>query len=491
MTFFRYMRRGLPVCMILLTLFFVPGCGEKTVSRKLLVVTNATFPPYESIRNGRVVGIDPDVIREICIRNGCTMVIENMEFGALIAAVQSGKADIAASGITVTEDRKKKINFTIPYAGAQQVVIVRKGSAIADIQDLKKGVKIGVQEGTTGDTYVKNNICEPERYKDAATVVQALLTGKIDAVVLDSDPAGIFVQKNARWLSLLPEPLVVENYAFAVSKSRPELLEMMNNTLQEMLDDGTLQQIVQRNKSENFSANSEEEEEGFWTTLKGDFEINFIAEKRYMYLVKGFGITLVIAIGAVLIGIVIGFAVAVIRSTADQTGKYKILNACCKIYLTVIRGTPVVVQLLIIYFVICGSVDVSKILVALAAFGLNSGAYVAEIIRSGIMSIDRGQLEAGRSLGLSYSRTMSWIILPQALKNVLPALGNEFIVLLKETSISGYIALADLTKGGDIIRSQTYNAFMPLLAVALIYLAVVMLFSKLLGVLEGKLKQNE
>ena len=118
MTFFRYMRRGLPVCMILLTLFFVPGCGEKTVSRKLLVVTNATFPPYESIRNGRVVGIDPDVIREICIRNGCTMVIENMEFGALIAAVQSGKADIAASGITVTEDRKKKINFTIPYAGA-------------------------------------------------------------------------------------------------------------------------------------------------------------------------------------------------------------------------------------------------------------------------------------------------------------------------------------------------------------------------------------
>ena len=210
-----------------------------------------------------------------------------------------------------------------------------------------------------------------------------------------------------------------------------------------------------------------------------------------MYLVKGFGITLIIAIGAVLIGIVIGFAVAVIRSTADQTGKYKILNACCKIYLTVIRGTPVVVQLLIIYFVICGSVDVSKILVALAAFGLNSGAYVAEIIRSGIMSIDRGQLEAGRSLGLSYSRTMSWIILPQALKNVLPALGNEFIVLLKETSISGYIALADLTKGGDIIRSQTYNAFMPLLAVALIYLAVVMLFSKLLGVLEGKLKQNE
>ena len=156
-----------------------------------------------------------------------------------------------------------------------------------------------------------------------------------------------------------------------------------------------------------------------------------------------------------------------------------------------IRGTPVVVQLLIIYFVIFGSVNISKILVAIVAFGVNSGAYVAEIIRGGIMSIDKGQFEAGRSLGLSYIQTMIYIILPQAFKNVLPALGNEFIVLLKETSVSGYIALQDLTKGGDIIRSQTYTAFMPLIAVALIYLAVVMLFSWLLGKLEWRLKNNE
>ena len=159
--------------------------------------------------------------------------------------------------------------------------------------------------------------------------------------------------------------------------------------------------------------------------------------------------------------------------------------------MTVIRGPPVVVQLLIIYFVIFGSVNVSKVLVAIVAFGVNSGAYVAEIIRSGIMSIDKGQFEAGRSLGLSYLQTMVYIILPQAFKNVLPALGNEFIVLLKETSVSGYIALQDLTKAGDIIRSQTYTAFMPLIAVAVIYLAVVMLFSFLLGKLERRLKNNE
>ena len=167
------------------------------------------------------------------------------------------------------------------------------------------------------------------------------------------------------------------------------------------------------------------------------------------------------------------------------------MNMICKLYLTIIRGTPVVVQLLIIYFVIFGAVNVDKVLVAVIAFGINSGAYVAEIIRGGIMSIDRGQMEAGRSLGLSYRQTMEQVILPQAFKNVLPALGNEFIVLLKETSVAGYIALQDLTKAGDIIRSQTYDAFLPLIVVALIYLVVVMCLTSLLSRLEKRLKKNE
>ena len=194
---------------------------------------------------------------------------------------------------------------------------------------------------------------------------------------------------------------------------------------------------------------------------------------------------------AVLIGIALGFLVAVVRSTYDKTKKLKVLNALCKLYLTVIRGTPVVVQLLIIYFVIFGSVKIDKTFVAILAFGLNSGAYVAEIIRSGIMSIDNGQFEAGRSLGFNYAQTMIYIVLPQAFKNVLPALGNEFIVLLKETSVAGYIALEDLTKGGDIIRSRTYDAFMPLIAVALIYLVMVLAFSKLLSILERRLRNSE
>ncbi|MBP3857540.1 MAG: amino acid ABC transporter permease [Ruminiclostridium sp.] len=217
----------------------------------------------------------------------------------------------------------------------------------------------------------------------------------------------------------------------------------------------------------------------------------FIVDDRWKYLTEGLKTTLVITFFAVLLGMVIGFLVAVIRSTHDMTGKMKVLNFISKIYLTVIRGTPVMVQLLIIYYVIFSSVRIDKTFVGILAFGINSGAYVAEIVRSGIMSIDRGQFEAGASLGMNYPKTMLWIIMPQAFKTVLPALANECIVLLKETSVAGYIALEDLTKGGDIIRSVTYEAFLPLIAVALIYLIMVVGLSTLVGKLERRLKRSD
>ena len=226
-------------------------------------------------------------------------------------------------------------------------------------------------------------------------------------------------------------------------------------------------------------------------SLKEQFYINFIEENRWHYLVDGLKVTLQVTFLAVIIGIVLGLLVAIIRSTYMKTGKLKVLNFLCNIYLTVIRGTPVLVQLLIIYFVIFGSVNIDKVIVAVLAFGLNSGAYVAEIFRSGIMSIDNGQFEAGRSLGFSYVQTMYHIIMPQAFKNVLPALCNEFIELLKETSVVGYIALQDLTKAGDIIRSRTYSAFMPLIAVAIIYLVMVIVFNKLVGILERRLRSSD
>lgn len=226
-------------------------------------------------------------------------------------------------------------------------------------------------------------------------------------------------------------------------------------------------------------------------SLYESFVLNFIKDDRWKYLTNGLAVTLKITFFAVLLGLAIGFVIAMIRSTYENTGKLKILNAITSLYLLVIRGTPVVVQLMIIYFVIFGTVRIDKSFVAILAFGINSGAYQAEIFRSGIQSIPRGQFEAGRSLGFNYRQTMTNIIMPQAFKNVIPTLANEFIVLLKETSVAGYIALEDLTKGGDIIRSRTYSAFMPLMAVALIYLILVMLFAQGVKLLERRLKKSE
>ena len=225
--------------------------------------------------------------------------------------------------------------------------------------------------------------------------------------------------------------------------------------------------------------------------FKESFYQNFIEKDRWQYLLTGLENTLLITIFAVLIGVAIGFLVAIIRASHDKNGSLKILNFICRVYLTVIRGTPTMIQLMITYYIIFASVNVSKIFVAVCAFGINSGAYVAEIVRSGIMSIDQGQFEAGRSLGFNYVQTMRLIILPQAFKNVLPALGNEMIVLLKETSISGYVGTMDLTKGGDIIRSTTYEAYLPLFGVAALYLVIVMLMTAGVNRLERKLRTNE
>ena len=224
--------------------------------------------------------------------------------------------------------------------------------------------------------------------------------------------------------------------------------------------------------------------------LKAQFVLNFITDDRWMSLLWGLVVTLKITFFAVILGFVLGFSVAIVRNVYENTKKLKILNFICNVYLTVIRGTPVVVQLLIIYFVIFSSIRIDKSIAAILAFGINSGAYQAEIFRSGINSIPKGQMEAGRSLGFSYAQTMVNIIMPQAIKNVLPTLGNEFIVLMKETSVAGYIALEDLTKAGDVIRSRTYSAMMHFLAVALLYLIMVMLFSYLVKLLERSLAKS-
>lgn len=328
----------------------------------LTMATNAAFPPYEYYENGTIVGIDADMAQAIADKLGMNLVISDMEFDSIIAAVQSGKADFGAAGLTVTEDRLKNINFSESYTTANQVIIVNTG------------------EGANQQSLV-------EKFKQ------------------------VFIEKD-----------------------------------------------------------------------------------RWQYIPKGLRNTLIITFFAGVIGIILGFLFAIIRVANDRNDEKKlgirVLNAIVKVYLTIFRGTPMMVQLLIMYYVIFASVKANPIMTAVLAFGLNSGAYVAEAIRAGIMSVEIGQFEAGRSLGFTYGQTMIHIILPQAVKNALPAMCNEFIALLKESSIVGYIGLIDLTKAGDIIRSNTYEAFMPLIAVALVYLVIVMFLTFLVGRLERRLKKD-
>ncbi len=236
--------------------------------------------------------------------------------------------------------------------------------------------------------------------------------------------------------------------------------------------------------------------------LKEQFILNFVDDDRWEFLLEGFINTILLTIMSALIGVALGIVVAAIRTTYDNNQEtfkknggisyilMSIANAICKIYLTIIRGTPVVVQLLIMYFIVFATSD-DGLMVATIAFGINSGAYVAEIFRGGIMSIDKGQLEAGRSIGFNYIQTMIFVILPQTIKNTLPTLLNEFIALLKETSVAGYVGIMDLTKAGNNIRNHTYSPFMPLIAVALIYLLLVVVLTWLVGKLERRLRKSD
>lgn len=339
---------------------YTSPAGTDTSKGTLKMATSADFPPYEyHADDDSILGIDAEVAQAICDKLGYKLEIEDMKFDSIITSVSAGKDDFGMAGMTVTDERKKSVDFSDTYVTAQQAIIV-KASSTASGQSLAQ-----------------------------------------------------------------------------------------------------------------------------------QFKTNFIDGSRWKLLLQGLGTTLEITLFAVIIGIVLGFLCAVVRCAHDQTGGLKVLNFICKLYTTVIRGTPTLLQLLIWYFVVFAAVDVNKIFVCVIAFGLNSGAYVCEIVRSGIMSVDAGQMEAGRSLGFSYSKTMWYIILPQAFKNVLPAIGNEVITLLKETSIAGYIAVTDLTKAGDIIRSRTFSAFLPYIAVALIYLAMVLILAKLLGMLERRLRESE
>ncbi len=513
----------LALCLLFTTLVTtaLPALAADGEQKKetLIMATCADFPPYEYKSGDEIVGIDPAIAKAIADKLGMELKIVDVSFDSVLAGVQTGKYDIGMSGITVNAERKESVAFTSPYTTATQSVIIREGSPYHSIADFytedsmgkritKDGVKIGVQTGTTGQLYAdetpandgfgKENVI---KYKTGADAVQALKTKKVEAVILDELPAKSFIAANTG-LTLMETSYLTEQYSIAVNKNDTELLGKVNTALEQLIADGTVDQIKTKYISATTTSSNDTASNSWWGNLKKQFNLNFVQGQKYKWLLQGLGRTLLITLFAAILGVIIGVLLAGIRTTWDKNresltkqggfkyGLLKVLDALARLYLTVIRGTPVVVQLLIGYFIIFAASN-SDMLIAILVFGMNSGAYVAEIFRSGIMAIDQGQFEAGRSLGFNYFQTMRYVITPQMFKVVLPTLLNEMISLLKETSVAGYVGIMDLTKAGDLIRGQTFSAFLPLIAVALIYLVIVLLFSSLVKRIERRMRSND
>lgn len=461
--------------LLLFVLVFATACGKK--KEKLVLATEAGFAPYEYYYNNEIVGVDIDIAKEIADKLDMELVIKDVYFDSIITEVKTGKSDIGAAGISYTEERSREVDFTIDYMESRQVLIVKKNSKINSIDKIKNG-KIAVQLGSVADSYLT------EEYKNITVIrekkflaaIQDLKDDKVVGVVMDEIPARELITDE---LVILPDPLVTDHYGMVVKKGNRALLNKINIIIEELKETGKIDEFLLSHlgvKEESSSNN-----------LIDKFYYSVIFDGRYKYIFEGLRNTLLIALGAVILGIILGTICAVIRNIHDNTGKLKLLNILAKIYVTVIRGTPSILQLMIMYYVIFKALSVNIVLVGILSFGINSGAYVAEIIRAGFNSVDKGQIEAGYALGLHYSQVTSKIVFPIALRNILPALGNEFITLVKETSVGAYIGILELTKSSDIIASRTYDYFFPLSIIAIIYLIITLVLTKLFSIMERRL----
>ncbi len=468
------------------------GCTkpeEDSGKEKLIMSTNAGFPPYEYVdEKGNIVGIDVEIAEAIADKLGMELVIDDMQFEAALEAAQSGKSDMVMAGVTVSEERLKAMDFSNSYATAIQVVIVPEKSAIQSLDDLE-GKKIGTQMGTTGYQYCKDDFGDEYvvPYDNGITAVQALQNGQIDCIVIDNAPAQTFVKKNPG-LKILDTEYAVEEYAIGFAKGNTELRDKVNNVLAELIEDGTVQRIIDKYINAEASSGAS----SFWEK----FHQAFLEADRWQQYLSGVGSTLMVTALALVLGVILGILVAVVRTTHDQQRPGRrnpvlgIANVICKIYVTIIRGTPMLVQLLIMNFVIFSS-SRNYTAVGILALGINSGAYVAEIIRGGLMSLDPGQMEASRSLGINYVDSMRFVVIPQAFKAILPSLSNEFITLLKDTALIYTIGGKELLYVAKAISTQTYEQMFPLVGSALIYLVLVLIFTWLQSLLERRLRQSD
>jgi His/Glu/Gln/Arg/opine family amino acid ABC transporter permease subunit len=434
--------------------------------------TSADFPPFESLKDGKIVGIDVEIAEKIAEKLGVKLKISDVSFSSLIFELKSGSVDFIASGWSYTDERAQNVDFSENYFTASQEIVIKIDGPIKKPEDLT-GKKVGVQLGNTGDTYCTElgnmEVVRFDKYTDA---IAALLNGNIDAMVMDDFAAKQVVRKNSDHICKLSENLTEESYGIAIKKGDTELLEIINATLAEIKQNGELEKIINSHRQTG-------EESGSF------------AEKYLPYIKEGLINTLNITFFAALIGMSVGFLLASLKITAKSNKKLKILGIFTDIYITITRGTPVLVQLFIMYYIILSNIFKDPIIVAIITFGINSGAYVCEHVRAGIEAIDKGQFEAGRSLGLHENTVMTRIIFPQAIKNILPSLAGETISLLKETAVVGFIGVMDLSLAGKKITSVTFEPTLPLFMTAVIYLALTAGLTFVLYHIERRFKKSD
>lgn len=451
---------------------------EKIKERgELRVGLSADYAPmeFEHTVNGKTeyAGVDIDLAKKIVKDNNLKLKIVNMSFDSLLGALKTGKIDIIISGMTSTPERKKQVDFSDSYMMTKNIMLVKKDK-VNDYKDIKdfNNKKVGAQKGTEQEkiaqTEIENaSITSLSRLPD---VILALKSGKVEGVVVEKPVAEAYLKQNPKLgISNVKFNEEEKDTVIAVPKDSPKLLSQINKTIKEVKDKGLIDKYMTN------AANAMNDDSGF-------------ISKYGSFFLKGIKITILISLIGVALGSILGAFVALMKLS-----KIKIISWIASIYIEILRGTPMLVQVFIVFFGITAALglDISALVCGTIALVINSSAYIAEIIRAGINAVDKGQMEAARSLGLNYRQTMKSVIMPQAIKNILPALGNEFVTLIKESSIVSTIGVGEIMFNAQVVQGISFDPFTPLLVAAALYFVLTFVLTRIMNMIEGRLNASD
>ncbi|HDE4161054.1 TPA: ABC transporter permease subunit [Staphylococcus aureus] len=451
---------------------------EKIKERgELRVGLSADYAPmeFEHTVNGKTeyAGVDIDLAKKIAKDNNLKLKIVNMSFDSLLGALKTGKIDIIISGMTSTPERKKQVDFSDSYMMTKNIMLVKKDKVneykdIKDFNNKKVGAQKGTEQEKIAQTEIENaSITSLSRLPD---VILALKSGKVEGAVVEKPVAEAYLKQNPKLgISNVKFNEEEKDTVIAVPKVSPKLLSQINKTIKEVKDKGLIDKYMTN------AANAMNDDSGF-------------ISKYGSFFLKGIKITILISLIGVALGSILGAFVALMKLS-----KIKIISWIASIYIEILRGTPMLVQVFIVFFGITAALglDISALVCGTIALVINSSAYIAEIIRAGINAVDKGQMEAARSLGLNYRQTMKSVIMPQAIKNILPALGNEFVTLIKESSIVSTIGVGEIMFNAQVVQGISFDPFTPLIVAAALYFVLTFVLTRIMNMIEGRLNASD